>query len=151
MTSKTSKSIILAVVITLFITFAVSFLIFKYIPDSKQNMEANEYKKELYTSTLCQYSCPLSLQQFQNMSEYLPEKTCVENCTSKFKETKPISDDLSNNQIKKDGFIDSMSNAINACKSEATDTKAKTLNSTVFFSCSVEKLEALKSEYSYLN
>lgn len=151
MESKTLKPIIWAVIITVFITFAISFLILKYIPDHNQNLKVNEYKKELYTSTLCQYSCPLSLQQAQNKTEYLPEQTCVNNCTKKFKEIQSTSEDISNSQIKNDGLINDMSSAISVCKNGAVDTKTMSLNNTLFFSCSVEKLSALKSKYSYLN
>ncbi len=148
---KISKSLILAVIITIFITSIICFLIFKYIPENNQNLKINEYKKGLYTSTLCQYSCPLTLQQFQNKTEYLPEQSCVKDCADKFKNIQIISEDISNNQIKKDGLINDMASAINTCKSKAVDTNAMVLNNTLFFSCSAERLDALKDKYNYLN
>lgn len=151
MASKTLKSVIVAVIITAVITFAISYIIFKYIPDNNQNLKINEYKKELYTSTLCQYSCPLTLQEAQNKTQYLPEPVCVQDCTKNFKELQASGDTISNEQMKNDKLIDDMPNAINACKKEAVDINTKTLNNTLFFTCSIEKLSALKSKYNYLN
>ncbi len=151
MKPKILKPLILTVIITILITFAISFLIFKYIPDNNQNLKIDEYRKGLYTSVLCQYSCPLSLQQFQNKTDYLPEPACAKDCTDKLKNFQSITEDISNNQIKKDGLIIDMSNAITACKNKATDTKTKTINNTLFFNCSIEKLSALKNKYNYLS
>jgi hypothetical protein len=151
MASKELRSIIFAVIITAVITFAISFLILKYIPETNQNLKINEYKKELYISTLCQYSCPLSLQKVGNKTEYLPEQACVKSCTDKFKNNPSLSEDISNNQIKNDGLLSDMSNGIIDCKSTAVDVKSETLNNTLFFSCSIEKLNALKNKYNYLN
>jgi hypothetical protein len=151
MASKKLNQIVLAVIISVLVTFLVSFLILKYIPENNQNIKVNDYKKEIYTSTLCQYRCPLSLQQSGNKTGYLPEPACIQNCTSKFKASQLISDDISNNQMKKDALIDDMSNAITACKNKALDTKVMALNNTLFFSCSIEKLDELRSKYDYLS
>ena len=151
MNSKLSKQIILAVIITSIIIFSVSFFVFKYIPENKQNSKVNDYKKELYNSILCQYSCNLTLQQFQNKTEYLPDKTCVENCTKKFKELQLSGESISNDQIKNDRLIEDLSNTINSCKTEAFDKNNLELNNTLFFECSKEKLSELKTKYKYLN
>jgi hypothetical protein len=149
--SKTLKAVIVAIIITAVITFAISYIIFKYIPDSKANLKINEYKKELYTSTLCEYSCPLTLQEAQNKTQYLPEPVCVDNCTKAFKALQSGGGAIPSAQLKNDKLIDDMSAAVNSCKTEAVDINKKTLNNTLFFACSIEKLSALKGTYSYLN
>jgi mannitol-specific phosphotransferase system IIBC component len=150
MASKTLRAVITAVIITAVITFVISYGIFKYLPESRANLKVNEYKKELYSSTLCQYSCPLTLQQIQNQTQYFPEPVCVQNCTKSFKGLQANGEKLSNEQLQKDKLIEEMSNAVNACKTEAVDPNTKTLNNTLFFSCSIEKLGSLKDKYSYL-
>lgn len=150
MASKTLKAVIVAVVITAVVTFIISYTIFKYIPESKENLKVNEYKKEMYQSTLCQYSCHLTLQQVQNQTQYLPEPTCVQDCTKNFKALQTNGDAISNAQLTNDKLIEDMSNAITACKTNAVDINTKILNSTLFFSCSIEKLGSLKDKYNYL-
>ena len=142
--------LILTVVVTVIITFLLSFIFLKYIPEKSQDLKINKYKKGLYTSTLCQYGCPLTLQQFQNKTKYLPEQSCAKNCVDEFKSIQLISDDISNNEVKKDNLINDMASAINNCKSKAADMNTRTLNNTLFFSCSVGDLTALKDKYSYL-
>lgn len=151
MESKKSRHVITAVVIAIIVTFAVSFLFLKYIPDTKETSKVDEYKKEIFSSTLCQYSCPLSLQTVQNQTEYLPEQSCVKSCTSNVDQIKIMSEDISNNQIIKDGLIKDMSTLITSCKNSAINTTTVSLNSSLFFSCSTEKLSALKIKYPYLN
>jgi len=151
MASKTLRAVIAAVIITAVITFAISYTIFKYLPESQANLKINEYKKELYSSTLCQYSCPLTPQQIQNKTQYFPEPGCVQNCTTSFKAIQTSGDKISNEQLKNDKLIEDMSSAVNSCKTEAVDPATKTLNNTLFFSCSVEKLGSLKDKYSYLS
>lgn len=150
MASKTLKSVIIAIIITAVITFSISYIIFKYIPDNNQNIKINDYKKELYSSTLCQYSCPLTLQTAQNKTQYLPEQSCVQNCTVDVKKIQASGDAISNAQLKNDKLLDDMSVAITNCRTEAVDVNTKTLNNTLFFTCSIEKLRGLKDKYSYL-
>ena len=150
MASKTFKAVIIAVMITALVTFAISYVIFKYLPEDKENSKINEYKKELYSSTLCQYSCPLTPQEVQNKTQYFPEPICVQNCTKGFNALKASGGSISNEQLEKDKLIDDMSNAVKACQTEAVDPATKTLNNTLFFSCSIEKLSLLKDKYSYL-
>ncbi len=149
MASKTLKAVITAVIITAIVTFAISYIIFKYLPESKENSKMNEYKRELYSSTLCQYSCPLTPQQIQNKTQNFPEPVCVQNCTTNFKKLQASGNKISNEQLEQDNLIKDMSSAVSTCKTEATDSN-KTLNNTLFFSCSIEKLGALKDKYSYL-
>jgi len=149
--SKTSKYVITAIIITAVITFSISYIIFRYIPDNNQNLKINEYKKELYDSTLCQYSCPLTLQEAQNKTQYLPESGCVQNCTADIKEIQSVGDAISNAQLKNDKLLEDMSVVITNCKKEAIDINTKTLDNTLFFTCSAEKLSELKNKYAYLN
>ena len=150
MVSKIRREVIIAVIITAVITFAVSYMIFKYLPENRENSTINEYKKELYSSTLCQYSCPLTLQQIQNKTQNFPEPACVQNCTKSFKALQTNGGKLSNEQLEKDKLIEDMSNAVKACQTEAVDLTTKELNTTTFFGCSIEKLGLLKEKYSYL-
>ena len=146
-----SKSVITAVVIAVIVTFALSFLFLKYIPDSKELSKVNEYKKGIFSSTLCQYSCPLSLQTVQNQTGYLPEQSCITGCTSDLNQTKLLGEDISNNQIKKDKLIEDISTEITSCRNEAVNKTTMSVNSSLFFSCSAEKLNTLKAKYPYLN
>jgi hypothetical protein len=152
MASKTFKPIIIAIILTAIITFAISYVIFKSSPATNESLSPNlnEYRKGLYSSTLCQYSCPLTLQEVQNKSQYFPDPACVENCAKNFKALQasylPNSTD-----IEKDGLIGDMSNAVNTCKADSLDLTTKEMNNTEFFQCSIDKMNALKGKYSYLN
>lgn len=151
MKSKESRQIVLAIIITAIVVFALSFLFLKYIPDSKELSKVNEYKKGIFSSTLCQYSCPLSLQTVQNQTGYLPEQSCITSCTSNLNQTKLLSEDISNNQIKKDKLIEDISTEITSCRNESANKTTMSINSSLFFSCSAEKLNTLKTKYDYLN
>ena len=151
MATKKSKPVILYVVITAVLVFAIAFLVFSYLPKNNQTNKIHEYKRGFYDSTLCQYKCPLSPQQIQNKTEYLPDPTCVKGCTDSFKSIAVLSDDISKNQLKEDRLIDDMSSGIAGCRTSSLDAAKTAMNTTMFLSCSIDKLEGLKSKYNYLN
>ncbi len=149
--AKNSSSIIPVIIVTAILVFAISFLIFSYLPSHNHNKLVYDYKAAIYGSTLCQYKCPLTLQQVQNKSEYLPDPACVKKCTDTFKDVLSKADDLSKNELLTDRLMDDMSAGINGCRTAALDATKTKMNSTMFIGCSVGKLEGMKSKYGYLN
>ena len=151
MASKNSSSMITAIVITAVVTLALAFLVFKYLPDSSDNKLVTDYKAAIYGSTLCQYQCPLTPQNVSNKVEYLPDPTCVKNCTDRFKVVLARADDIPKNKLLADRLMDDMSMGINGCRTAALDSTKTKMNSTMFLGCSIGKLEGLKDKYGYLN
>jgi len=152
---KLNKSIFYTIIITAVIVFIVSYLIFSYIPNNKETSKLNEYKKALYDSIVCQYSCPLSLQEINNKTQEAPNAECVQSCTQELRDSQASGDIFSNAQLSNDNLIKDIEDVISVCKDASIRTNSKTnlpeLNSTIFFPCSSEALKEIKKDYSYLN
>ena len=141
--------------ITIILVVAVlilSFLIYNKYNDNDSS-EINNYKKALYESVLCQYSYPLIEQEFNNITQYLPLKPCVESCINEFRalglnDTKFSDDALINDNLVKDIEI-----TIRNCKLSSSEeiNNSQRINNEIFFKCSVEGLNSIKANYTYLN
>src|SRR3989344_2132296 len=85
---KLSKKVVYAVIITAVVVFLISYGVFKYYPEQKKLSDLNSYRRALYGSIACQYSCPLESQIINNKTgetELLPGLECVKSCTSSFR------------------------------------------------------------------
>tara|TARA_Y100000034_G_scaffold102532_1_gene127445 strand:- start:1161 stop:1673 length:513 start_codon:yes stop_codon:yes gene_type:complete len=116
--------------------------------------QANEdslivYKKALYDSISCQYSCPLLFQEFQNKSQYLPSRTCVQNCIADFEALGLDSTRYTDSDLLNDALVIDLEQAITDCRAKSFINSTET-DSQAFFQCSVQELEEIKSDYPYL-
>ncbi|MBS3071927.1 hypothetical protein J4408_02970 [Candidatus Pacearchaeota archaeon] len=142
------KSLMTLIGVVIIIVLAVYFYT-SYYSTQKETSEINFYKAALYKSISCQYSCPLIEQEFQNKTQFLPSRSCVEGCITELNALNLSSTKFSNEKLLGDNLIPDIENVINNCKKinlEQNDTENK-----IFFSCSVNGLNALKLNYTYIN
>ena len=128
---------------TLYISIALLALILSsllfysiYLPKKSFNDDLNFYKKSLFDSTLCQYSCPLQEQEFQGRSQFFPLRPCVQKCLEDLAAlnldgTKFSDQDLGNDNLIKD-LGDSISNCRNSSIINQDDPSV--LENSKFFS-----------------
>lgn len=154
---KKRKQIIVAIVIVLVIAAVIAgvyYYKFNY-PKYDQEKEIKIFKQKFYKSIICQYNCPLSSQEYQNKTQMLPSIDCLKDCSNNFlKETnnKTYSEQL----LIKDDLLKDIEQGIITCKKQAAiksptnSSEIAAINTTLFFSCSGEKLSYLKNKYDYL-
>ena len=150
---KIRKQIVYAVVVTFIVTLIISYVLFKYIPSTQENNQLNEYKKALFSSTICQYSCPLEEQVYQNKTQLLPGTECVKSCTESFRELQKW-EQFSNEQLKNDNLIADVEKVVSACRTSSIlegNNTIPSIDNVNFFSCVSKDLESLKKNYPYLN
>jgi len=148
---KIPKIAIYVGVIAVVVTFIASYFMFSYLPSQQKTSDLEEYKSALYESTLCQYSCPLTSQVFQNKTRMLPESACVESCASSFREKQKNGKSFTNQDLLGDSLVSDIENVVNTCRTDSTDFAKLETNDTKFFDCVSSGLTGLKGNYTYLN
>ncbi len=143
---KHTINIFLAVIITLIITSAF----FIYYPKYKESKEIKEYKKALYESVLCQYNCPLVEQTLQNKTQMLPEQTCVQACTEKFRQMNIDGAKFSEKDLQNDNLIKDIEAGVGGCRTKAANLTTLKIDNPAFFNCTIDFLESLNQNYNYL-
>lgn len=150
--TKSQMNVVYAVVITAVVVFGLSYMYFKYMPEHAKVSELKEYKKALYSSVLCQYSCPLTPQNdSKNKTQMLPGLECVKKCTDDIRNLKIINSTFTEQDLKDDSFVADVSLAIDNCKKSTLNNVTLSIDNLQYFPCVSSGLEALKSKYSYLN
>ena len=142
---KRDISVLYLVAFILILALLISIL------TSPKESDILKYKKDIYKSILCQYSCPLIKQEFQNKSQFLPSKSCVENCTEIFRTEQQNPEKITAKDLSKDSLILDMDKAIRACTGSISQNSTSEEASFNFFLCSRKSLEDIKANYSYLN
>ena len=152
-TIKLSKNTIYLIAI---IIIAIIALLIFYNKSTKTQVEIpeniddiNYYKKALFDSTVCQYSCPLEEQPFQGTQQLLPSKECIRSCIDELKANGFNENTTTQYNILLDPMVSDVESAIVNCRIENTINDK--INNEGFFTCSAEKLELLRGEYEYLN
>ena len=151
---KFDKKIIYSVIITAIVVFAISFMIFKYLPEHKQGSGINEYKKQIFDRISCQYKCPLTEQTYQDKTQTLPDATCVQQCASNLKTLQGNSIvQYSNTDLQNDNLFVDIEGLITSCRNTSLNQSASTptLDNVKFFGCVVDGLDKLRLDYSYLD
>ena len=150
-----NNKMIYAIIITAILVFAIAYSVFVYLPKYQEQAKVDNYKRELYQSLVCQYSCPLSQQLINNKTQEAPNQECIMQCTQTLKELQNSTDAISNAQLTSDNLIKDMGDIITACRTssikENNSTKLPELNNSLFLSCSADGLKTLEPKYSYLN
>jgi|SRR3989344_1661850 len=144
---KKTLSIIVIIILILGLGY---FAYYKYLPTYKRSIEIQAYKKSLYESVVCEYSCPLSEQVYKNKTQMLPNNECIKSCTEEFKanygSTSPTDKEKA-----LDGFFDDLSLVISACKKLSTGENSTEIDNTRFFECASTQLGNMDEKYGYLN
>jgi len=152
MKNKKSDRKYLITIILVIALIVLSFLIYNK-SNGDNDSDLNNYKKALYESVLCQYSCPLIEQEFNNITQYLPLKPCVESCINQFRALGLNDTKFSDETLINDNLVKDIEITIRACKLSSSEEMNNTqrINNEIFFKCSVDGLNSIKSNYTYLN
>ena len=142
------KKIIIAVVLILIISIVIYYE-YKYLPEQNKKIKILEYKKEFYNSILCEYNCPLKLQEYKNKTQLLPEAVCVKSCTKDFKKNNN-STAFSSIDLNQDNLIIDINKLVQDCKKQSLNSTTLSIDNSVLFSCSVKSLKTLRQKYDYL-
>ena len=147
---RISKKAIYAGLVVIIIALVVLLYIFTFLPKQAEKKEIQEYKKVLFEGTLCQYSCPLTNQMYQNRTQMLPEKKCTDSCLAEFRKKTLAIKIFSTEELQKDdNLISDVERAITACRQQNLDSQGQVINDK-FFACSSGSLNILKEKYTYL-
>ncbi len=147
--SKQVKTISI-IATTIIITLLIVGFIFVYYPKQVKANKIDSYKKDAFNSIVCQYSCPLVEQEFQNKTQLLPNTDCVKLCATEFQNNKIKYQGLSNKDLNNDDLINVTSKIIDDCRTNSLKEGTIELDNEKYFSCVSQSLETLKSQYSYL-
>jgi len=149
---KLHKSLIYAVIITFILTLSLSAFAFKFYPEMQRENVIKSYKKSLFNSVLCQYSCPLTNQTAQNKTQLLPTESCIRECTSLLQNNKNIG--ITNQDLADDNLIKDVEDVVNNCRTSSISQgsiESISINNELFFDCVKSGLSSIKSNYNYLN
>jgi len=150
--NKSNMKLVGAVVLAVILTFALCAWFFVQFPKMQHEKELSTYKRALFESTLCQYSCPLVNTTYQNRTQELPDKMCTDVCTATLQALNFSDKDFSNTELIRDPLFKDMESAIAGCRAEHTTQNAtgKYIDNRVFFGCSSEALKGIVGKYEYL-
>lgn len=152
---KHNNKTFLAFVIILIVIISLGVYIYEseHANNVKRNSDLLDYKKSLYGTVFCQYSCPLKFQLYQNKTQLIPDLDCVKNCTADFKKkyNSAVLNKLNftKQELANDNFFNDLELLIENCKKQSTDP-ASLINNSQFFGCSVKGLELVQEKYNYL-
>ena len=150
-TSKRRNTIITIVIIAVIvIVFVGGYYLKDYQDKQKRISEINDYKKGFYNGLLCEYSCPLSMQNMSNTTQMLPTLDCVKGCTGPFK-AKYASFSYTQKELEMDNLLRDINSTISYCKIHSVNMTAMKLDTVAYFNCAAKGVEGLKQNYTYLN
>ncbi len=144
---KEYKTMIFIVVIIA--VFVGGYFLKDFLDKQNKARDVNNYKRGFYDGLVCQYSCPMSLQNLSNKTQMLPDVDCVKSCSAAFK-NKFASFSVKKEELQKDNLLNDIDNVVKGCKKNTINTTANTFNNTAYFNCAVKSLSGLKMNYSYL-
>ncbi len=147
---KITKKTFYLIIAGLVFVLVAGYFGFGFYKEKAWENEVNSYKKFLYDSTVCQYSCPLEEQQIGNSSLLLPEKECVTSCLEGFRNSGIDANKFSNNDLMKDGLVLDIQDKVVACKRDSANLTGERERAESFVSCVGNSLRELKETYGYL-
>lgn len=112
-----------------------------------------EYKKVIYDSLMCQYSCPLAEVNLSGKTEEMPDGKCINSCLNKIRETGFNRTSFSEGELLDDDFVYNVTDVIETCRQEFMIVSNESVlpDSKGFYGCGLEGLNSLKKYYGYLN
>ena len=142
---------IISLILILLIIFA-SVYFFYYKPKQEHEQSLVAYKKGIYDSVLCQYSCPLVEQEFQKTNQSLPSSECVQECTNTLKALNISGTQFSDAELLKDSLFADLDLAIRNCQENNKEIveNITIVNNSGFFECVKPEISSLKENYEYL-
>jgi hypothetical protein len=137
---------LVAIILILLLAYALFF----YIPKQKEEIRLQEYKKSLFESSLCQYKCPLTIQKIGNKTQELPDVICTQDCALTFRNQTSLGNSYTNEELQNDNLFADFEAEVISCGKQSL-INSTSINNSFYFSCISERLENLRSNYSYLN
>ena len=147
MVKKNLKTLIIVIIISIIIVGG--YYLYQFYLTEKRANSVNEYKKGFYEGMLCEYNCPMTPQEYKNVTQMLPDINCVKGCTGPFK-IKFAGANYTKAEFENDNLLKDIDDAINFCKTHSVNMTSMTLNNTAYFNCAAKGLEELKQNYTYL-
>lgn len=142
------SSVILIVII-------LSGYFFLYAPKQQSSQNVQQYKKDLYNTILCRYSCPLTEISLEDGSTiFFPEKSCSDLCVNELTKKGYTPNKFSSEEIITDNLVSDIDIEITNCRDETVSESGENLtlgNSKNFFECVTQNLKQLKEKYPYIN
>lgn len=147
MTINKNAKLILAIIIIVIII--AGYFSYDYYQKQKRTSEINDYKKGFFNGMVCEYSCPMVLQNISNKTQMLPELECIMRCVNPFKE-KYAKFSYKKEELEKDDLLKDINATINDCKKASMNISKLSLDNVAYFNCTAKSLTELKANYSYL-
>ena len=135
--------------VILIIAIAALAYFFVIQPQQAEARELETFKKALFDSTLCQYSCPLEEQFFQERDQLLPTRECINACIAELTDLNLNAGQFSDFDLAKDDLVGSIEETIVTCR-EGAQLNETEIDNEAFFSCAADGLSSIKSQYPYL-
>ena len=158
-----SKKSLLIGVLILVIAIVLLFYFLKYIPEKNKDKDIKIYKKALYDSILCQFTCALSPSKVQNTTVFLPDSLCQKICIVELKSKNLNTTKYSKQDLLTDNLAADIEKVMLDCKNlytkEQSPTNVSTSNETsidipvntaAYFPCVKQGLIDLQSKYPYI-
>jgi hypothetical protein len=121
----------------------------KTIPHTPE--EINNYKRALFQSLECQYSCSPENITMNNETRFLPNPVCIKACTAALKaKNLPAPTEFNQTEMMGDDLFKDIELAHTNCTSSNTNQTSGERLETSFFECMSEQLKTIKSKYSYV-
>jgi hypothetical protein len=142
------KFILLIVVVIIIAALLVYFL--EFYPKQQKEKGIEQYKKALYESVVCQYSCPLENLTIMNQTQLLPGTKCVAACIQQLKDKGYTKSLYTDGEMTQDFLIKDIEAVVVACRAQGTNNETGVQDNEKIMSCSVSGMNALKQNYAYL-
>ncbi|MDO8460613.1 MAG: hypothetical protein Q7S74_05865 [Nanoarchaeota archaeon] len=148
---RISRNTIYSAIGVIIILILIGGYFYWYAPMEKKKKDMLDYKKAVYESVVCQYSCPAVDVKFQNQTQLLPDPNCIKICTDRLKTTKLNMSAFTTDDLLKDNLFFDLDTVIRQCKTDNMDNSTGGIDNTAFFKCSANNVSMIKDKYDYLN
>lgn len=151
-------SLIILIIAALFLYYGL-----EYLPEKNKVDNINTYKKAIYDSILCQFTCPLLPSISQNTTVFLPDQLCQKICIAELKAKNLNTTKYSQQDLISDNLATDINNIILDCKnlhtikhpivnetSSNNTSQTIPINTTAYFPCVKQGLNGLQDKYPYI-
>lgn len=162
-TIQISKKTLFIGLIILIVAAILLYYNFSYLPEKNKEEEIKAYKKALYESILCQFTCALSPSKVQNTTVFLPDSLCQKICIVELRAKNINASKYSEQDVLTDNLAADIEKTMSDCKklytisqptanvSSLNETSlAIPVNTTAYFPCVKQGLIDLQAKYPYI-
>ncbi len=159
-----SKKSLLIGMLILVIIIVLLFYFLKLIPEKNKDKDIKIYKKALYDSILCQFTCALSPSKVQNTTVFLPDSLCQKICITELKVKNLNTTIYSEQDLLTDNLATDIEKVMSDCRKLYTKEQSPVnvsapnetsidipINTTAYFPCVKQGLIDLQDKYPYIS